>query len=135
MRHIVFIYFILLQPAFAETKLDCVGIMSSKFGDNTPYPYQKETNLTFEFNGDSVGDLKSKMYDPEVKLISRNSWFRSKHCEFDGDDLQCNKTDPYEKRTYDKLQFDFGNMTFAFNSSWYYEYAKVIVLTWGSGRC
>ena len=135
MRSWLFVFLLLTQPVFAETKLDCVGIMSSKFGDNTPYPYQKETNLTFEFNGDTVGDLKRKMNNPEVKLIYRGSWFRSKHCEFDGDDLQCNKTDPYEKRKYDKLQFDFGNMTFAFNSSTYYEYAKVIILTWGSGRC
>ena len=136
MRLSFFIFFILFQPAFAETTLDCTAKYSSKVGDNTPYPYQSDTDYSLGFNGETLGDLKSKMYDPEEELIRYVSdWFQSKHCKFDGDVLDCNKTDPYDKRNYDRLKFDFGDMTFTFNTSYYYEYGKFITLTWGSGRC
>ena len=117
MRSWFFVFLLLMQPAFAESSLTCVVTLTEQIRDFPPRKYENsEKNISF--NGNTVSDLKNKMYDPEEKLVRiSGDWFLVKHCKFDNDVLRCEKGKNDLSRSHMKLRFDFGDFSVSSHST------------------
>ena len=109
MRSWLFVFLLLMQPAFAESSLTCVVTLTEQVGDFPPRIYENsESNISFNGNTVSSSDLKNKMKDPNARLVAYDDdWFLVKHCKIYDDILECVKGKSEFSSSRDQLVFDF----------------------------